>query len=151
MQFILLPPTKPSPATKDSATASTPWKPSTTYTKDGTIEWSTISIRWSHPRRRRKRCLKAISVWTIAPIRHRTESSTSTSHRAHSSWSSSIKSWHRKHLLSREKITCSCHGSRVRDPFPTIAIPKVSLGSFKMTGSTSLIPLASSRSGSVVL
>jgi|GEM_PF-6239486 len=85
--FFILPTTEPSSATKTPATASTPWMPATACVKDRTIEWVHTG-RWVIG------CLEAISVWSMAPVWHSTETSASTGHRTLTHWSSSIKSWH---------------------------------------------------------
>ena len=95
----LPPPTTEPPATaKDPATATTPWKPATACPKDRTIKW--LTIEWVHTGRWIIGCLEAIPVWSIASVWHSTETSAATGHRTLTHWSSSIKSWHNKHLLS---------------------------------------------------
>jgi hypothetical protein len=94
---LLLPPMKPSPATKDSTTASTPWKPPTASSEHGAGQGPFIKRMTTIGRI--TRCPHPKSIWTIAPVGHRAKASSSTGHRARPSWSSSIKSWHKKHLL----------------------------------------------------
>jgi|GEM_PF-719532 len=74
-----LPATKPSPATKDSTTATTPWKPSTACSEDGPIKGP--SIKWITTGSWIIRCPHGIPIWTVAPVWHSAETSAPSGHR----------------------------------------------------------------------
>jgi hypothetical protein len=73
--------------------ASTPWETTAACSKDRSIKWPTIE--WINPGRWTTGCSHTIPIWTIAPVGHSAEASTSTGHRADPPWSCSIKSWHK--------------------------------------------------------
>ena len=147
---VLLPPTtEPSPPTKHSATASTPWKPSAAGPKNWAPNRSfgkLISTKgWIITRSH------AVPVSTVNPVWHSAETFTSAGHRTLTHWPCSIKSWHKNTSFhARNHVSVS----RVSCPkflYPTIPTPKLSVKSFKMSESTFLILRASFRFGSVLL
>lgn len=110
---LLLPPTKPSPATKYPATASAPWETTAACAKDRPVKWPTIE--WINPGRWITGCSHIIPIWTIAPIRYSAETSSSTRHRTLTHWSCSVKSWHSKHLLLDPETILKQVQHRVQD------------------------------------
>jgi hypothetical protein len=102
----LPPATKASPATKNSATTSTPWETTSACPEDGPIEWVQTG-KWIIG------CLEAISITAIASVWHCAETSASTCHRTLTPWSCSIKSWH-KNTPFPEKV----HGQQARVKMP---------------------------------